>query len=76
MQVQLQFGGTGTLLSQVRVAMQGDLFIAGDDGALDDARKLGVIREILPLVRQTPVIAVRESGWRLSRVGTSPVRPM
>jgi molybdenum ABC transporter molybdate-binding protein len=58
-EVRLQFGGTGTLLSQIRVAQQGDLFIAADDGAVADARKLGVGREVLPLAKQTPVIAVR-----------------
>lgn len=57
--VHLQFGGTGTLLSQLRVARQGDLFIAADDGSLADAQKSGVIREVLPLARQHPVIAVR-----------------
>jgi molybdate transport system substrate-binding protein len=57
-QVQLQFGGTGTLLSQIRVAKQGDLFIAADDKSLEDARKLGVIHEVFPMVQQHPVIAV------------------
>ena len=57
-QVSLQFGGTGTLLSQLRIAGQGDLFIAADDGSLADARKFDVIREVLPLAVQHPVIAV------------------
>jgi len=58
-EVQLQYGGTGTLLSQIRVAKQGDVFIAADDGAVADARKFGVAIEVLPLAKQTPVIAVR-----------------
>ncbi len=62
LEAQIQFGGTGTLLSQIRVARRGDLFIAADDGAVADARKLGVVREVLPLARQTPVIAVREGN--------------
>lgn len=57
-EVALQFGGTGTLLSQLRVAKQGDLFIAADDASLADARKLDVIREVLPLARQQLVVAV------------------
>ena len=57
--VQLQFGGSGSLLSQLRVAKRGDLFIAADDATLANARKLGVIGEVLPLARQYPVIAVR-----------------
>ncbi len=58
-EVRLQYGGSGTLLSQLRVAKQGDLFIAADEGALGDARKADVIREVLPLAKQHPVIAVR-----------------
>lgn len=58
-EVQLQYGPTGTLLSQLRVARRGDLFISADDGAIADARKSDTIREVLPLVRQHPVIAVR-----------------
>ncbi|MBM3876450.1 MAG: molybdate ABC transporter substrate-binding protein [Verrucomicrobia bacterium] len=58
-QVQMQFGGSGTLLSQIRVAKLGDLYLAADDAAIADARKFDTIREVIPLVRQTPVIAVR-----------------
>ncbi len=58
-EVRLQYGGSGTLLSQLRVAKQGDLFIAADDGVVADAQKADVIREVLPLAKQKPVIAVR-----------------
>lgn len=57
--VQLQYGGTGTLLSQIRVAKSGDLFVAADEGAIEDAKRFETIREVVPLVRQYPVIAVR-----------------
>lgn len=60
--IELQFGGTGTLLSQLRIAKKGDLFIAADDGSLADARKLGVIREVLPLAEQQPVVAVAKGN--------------
>ncbi len=58
-QVQLQFGGSGTLLNQLRVAAVGDLFIAADAGSLADAHRLNLIRETIPLAEQTPVLAVR-----------------
>jgi molybdenum ABC transporter molybdate-binding protein len=58
-EVRLQYGGSGTLLSQLRVAKTGDIFIATDDGSVADARKAGVIREVLPLAKQKPVIGVR-----------------
>lgn len=62
--IQLQFGGTGTLLSQLRIAKKGDLLISADDAALADARKLDVIREVLPLALQHPVIAVAKGNPR------------
>ena len=59
---ELEYGGTATLLSQIRIGKAGDLFIAADDAAISEARKLGLIREVLPLVRQTPVIAVAKGN--------------
>lgn len=73
--VALQFGGTGTLLTQLRVARRGDLFIAADDGSLADAGKLGVIREILPVARQHPVIAVARGNPKQIRSLTDLERP-
>ncbi len=60
--VSLQYGGTGTLLSQLQVAKRGDLFIAADDGALTDARRLKLVDESLPLALQHPVIAVKKGN--------------
>ncbi len=60
--VQLQYGGTGTLLSAIRVAQKGDLFIAADAAGISDARKYDVIAEVIPIVRQHPVIAVRSGN--------------
>lgn len=58
-----QFGGSGTLLNQLRVAPHiGDLLVVADEGALADARRLELIREAIPLANQTPVIAVRQGN--------------
>ncbi len=61
-EVQLQYGGTGTLLSQIEVAKRGDLFIAADDGAVAAARDAGSVAEAVPLCLQYPVIAVAEGN--------------
>jgi molybdate transport system substrate-binding protein len=61
-EVRLQYGNTGSMLSAIRVAGQGDLFIAADDAALEDARRHDIIREVVPLVTQRPVIAVRRGN--------------
>lgn len=55
----MQYGATGTLLSQLKVAKRGDIFIAADDASLTDARKLGLIAEAVPIAVQHPVIAVK-----------------
>ena len=61
-EVQLQYGGTGTLLSQVQIAKQGDLFIAADDTAVATAKEKGAVREVLVMAVQYPVIAVAEGN--------------
>ncbi len=58
-EVQIQFGGSGTLISQLRTARRGDLYLAADDGSMNDARKFELVRETIPVARQHPVIAVR-----------------
>ncbi|MBI5393828.1 MAG: substrate-binding domain-containing protein [Verrucomicrobia bacterium] len=66
-EVNLQFGGSGTMLSAIRVAKQGDLYIAADDGAVADARKFDAVRETIAIARQHPVIAVRAGNPKAVR---------
>jgi len=73
-EVQLQYGPTGALISNLRVAKRGDLFIAADDGSIADARKFELVREVLPLVRQHPVIAVRAGNPKNIRALTDLLR--
>lgn len=61
-EIQLQYGGTGTLLSQLQVSKQGDLFIAADDASLEDGRRLDLIREVLPMVVQHPLVGVKKGN--------------
>lgn len=56
--VQVQYGGSGTLLSNLRVAGVGDLFLAADEFYLDAARSNRLLAETIPLARMRPVIAV------------------
>jgi molybdate transport system substrate-binding protein len=58
--VMLQFGGTGSLLSQIRLTKKGDIFIAADLGALTDAGD--AVKSSVPIVAQKPVIAVKEGN--------------
>ena len=56
--VQIQYGGSGTLLSNLEISNQGDLYIAADSSYTDIARDKGLVQETLPLSLLHPVIAV------------------
>jgi len=60
--VHLQYGGSGTLLSSLRVAQKGDLYLAGDESYLAAAASNHLVAEILPLAHLVPVIAVRKGN--------------
>jgi molybdenum ABC transporter molybdate-binding protein len=60
--VQLQYGGSGTLLSNMQVAKSGDLFIAADASYIRIAREKGIVAETIPLATMRPVIAVRKGN--------------
>ena len=62
--VQLQFGGSGTLLSNLRVARLGDLFVAADGSFIDIGRSNRLLAEVLPLARLRPVLAVAKGNPR------------
>lgn len=56
--IALQFGGSNTLLNQLQVARQGDLYLAADVSYLELAREKGLTAESVPLAHMKPVIAV------------------
>ncbi len=60
--IQLQYGGSGTLLSNLRVAKGGDLYLAAGEGYMEAARGFGLLAEALPLARQRPVIVVAKGN--------------
>jgi len=62
--VQLQFGGSGSLLANLRVSRQGDLFIAADTSFIEAGRSNGLLAEVLPLARMTPVVVVPKGNPR------------
>jgi len=60
-QVEIQFGGSDTLLNQIEVNKfdTGDLYLAADDWYMDEACRRGLAAETMPIANQRPVIAVR-----------------
>ncbi len=59
--VEVEYGGSGTLLSRLQVAREGDLYLAGDESFIHTARDNGLVKESLELATMTPVIAVSEA---------------
>ena len=62
--VQLQYGGSQTLLANAEVTRKGDLFIAADDSYVRMAREKGLAAESFLLARQVPVLAVARGNPR------------
>jgi molybdenum ABC transporter molybdate-binding protein len=60
--IDIQYGGSGTLLSNLRIAKQGDLYISADKSYMDEAIGFGLIEETQPLAYIKPVIAVAKGN--------------
>ncbi len=60
--IRLQYGGSGTLLSNLRAAKMGDLYLAGDNSYIEIARSQGLAAESIPLALMRPVIAVAKGN--------------
>lgn len=61
-QVSLQYGPSATLLTQLQVAKTGDLYLAADEQTMEDAVKLNLVDEVIPVATQYPVLAVRQGN--------------
>lgn len=63
-EVQLQYGGSNTLLNQLEVSMTGDLYLAADGSYINLAREKKLLAESVPLAKMKPVIAVQKGNPR------------
>lgn len=61
-EVQLQYGGTATLLSTIRTSKRGDVFLAADSLGITEGRTYKLVVESVPLIRQHPVLAVSKGN--------------
>ena len=60
--IRLQYGGSGTLLNNLRIAGKGDLYLAADETYIKMARDRGLVEEAIPLATVHPVIVVRKGN--------------
>lgn len=60
--IEIQYGGSGTLLGNLRAAGRGDLFLAADSSYLDLAREQKLVAETIAIANQHPVLAVAKGN--------------
>jgi len=60
--LQVQYGGSNTLLSQLEVSKSGDLYLAADESYIHKAQQQGLAREVIPVATMRPVIAIRRDA--------------
>ncbi len=60
--VRISYGGSGTLLGNLRVAKSGDLFLAAEESYIEAAQEDGLVKEAIPLASMVPVIAVAKGN--------------
>ncbi len=60
--VEVQYGPSQTLLSQVEVSKVGDLYLPADDSYLKMGKEKGLIAEVLPIARMQGVVAVKKGN--------------
>ncbi len=60
--IHVQYGGSGSLLSSLRVAPRADLYLAAANGYLDQAASFNLIDERIPLAAQQLVIVVPQGN--------------
>jgi molybdenum ABC transporter molybdate-binding protein len=64
LKIEMNFGGSDTLLSQLEINKfdKSDLFLAADDQYTEMAKRKGLAAECLPLAYQRPVVIVRKGN--------------
>ena len=62
--IAVQYGGSGTLLSSLKVAQRGDLYLAADARHMDLAVHGGLVAETISIARQHLVLATRAGNLK------------
>jgi len=61
-EIELQYGGSQTLLAQLEVTGAGDLYLPADDSYLKTAKEMNLVSEVLPIAKMEIVVAVRKGN--------------
>lgn len=60
--IQLQYGGSQTLLANIEISRRGDLYLPADNSYLELARQKNLTAESIPLAQMRVVLAVKQGN--------------
>jgi ABC-type molybdate transport system substrate-binding protein len=63
-EVEVQYGASQTILSQMQISKSGDLYLPADDSFLELACQQELVAEVLPIARMQAGVAVRRGNPR------------
>jgi molybdate transport system substrate-binding protein len=58
----IHYGGSSTLLANLRIQRDADLFLPADDSYIDLAKTDGLITETFPIAKMRPILAVKKGN--------------
>ena len=61
-EIEFDYGGSNTLLSQVQLRGAGDLYLSADESYIQLGIERGLVKESIPVAWQQPVIAVKKGN--------------
>jgi molybdate transport system substrate-binding protein len=73
--VEVQYGGSNTLLSQLQVSRAADLYLAADDSYLEIARQKKLVNETITIATMMPVVVVKKGNPRNIRSLADLIQP-
>ena len=60
--VQIQYGGSNTLLANLKISGQGDIFLPADESYIELAAKDRLVTQTIPVARMKPIVAVPQGN--------------
>ena len=61
-QVQVQYGGSQTLLANIKLSKTGDVYVPADESYIELARRDDLVEQTVPLARMHPVLVVEKGN--------------
>jgi molybdate transport system substrate-binding protein len=73
--IDVQYGGSGTLLSSLKISQRGDLYLAADAYHMDMAIQGGLVVDTIPIARQHLILVTRAGNPKAIRELKDLTRP-